>query len=136
VPARLTLRLRTVSACVPDSHPLPYDSTNVFARILRREIPTPLLFEDEHCVAFRDIAPQAPLHLLVIPRRPLAKLADATPADAQLLGHLLLTASALAQKLGHPDARIVINNGANAGQTVFHLHVHVLAGRTLAWPPG
>ena len=113
-----------------------YDSSNVFARILRREIPTQFLHEDEHCVAFRDIAPQAPLHVLVVPRRPIRGLGAATPADAALLGHLLLTASAVAQELGHPEARIVINNGASAGQSVFHLHVHVLAGRPLAWPPG
>ena len=113
-----------------------YDSSNVFARILRREIPAQLLHDDEHCIAFRDIAPQAPLHLLVVPKRPLRSLGDASAADAAALGHLLLTASALAKQAGHPDARIVINQGAGAGQTVFHLHVHVLAGRPLAWPPG
>jgi histidine triad (HIT) family protein len=118
------------------SHPLAYDSSNVFARILRREIPTQFLHEDEQCVAFRDIAPQAPLHLLVIPKRALRSLADARADDAALLGHLLLTGHALAQKHGHPDARVVVNTGAGAGQTVFHLHVHVLAGRPLAWPPG
>lgn len=113
-----------------------YDSSNVFARILRREIPAQLVHEDEHCVAFRDISPQAPLHVLVIPRRAIARLSDATADDAPLLGHLLLTASAVAKQLGQPQARIVINDGAAAGQSVFHLHVHVLAGRSLAWPPG
>jgi histidine triad (HIT) family protein len=116
--------------------PLSYDPSNVFARILRREIPTQLLHEDEHCVAFRDIAPQAPLHVLVIPKRPLRSLADASTGDAAMLGHLLLTAQTLAKKAGHPEARFVINSGATAGQSVFHLHVHVLAGRALAWPPG
>ena len=116
--------------------PLSYDPSNVFARILRREIPTRFLHEDEHCVAFHDVAPQAPLHVLVIPRRPLRSLGDAVAADAALLGHLMLTAAALARQLGHPEARLVINNGAAAGQTVFHLHVHVLAGRALHWPPG
>ena len=116
--------------------PLTYDPTNVFARILRGEIPTQFLHEDEHCVAFKDIAPQAPLHFLVLPKRPLRALADATVRDAALLGHLLLTAHALASKLGHPEARVLVNNGASAGQSVFHLHVHVLAGRALAWPPG
>jgi histidine triad (HIT) family protein len=117
---------------------LTYDPTNVFARILRREIPAQMLHEDEHCIAFRDVAPQAPLHFLVIPKRPVAKLADARPEDAQLLGHLLLTAAAVAQEQGlAKDAyRLVINNGAGAGQTVFHLHVHVLAGRGFTWPPG
>ena len=113
-----------------------YDSSNVFARILRREIPTQLLHDDEHCIAFRDIAPQAPLHLLVVPKRPIRMLLEAVAADAAVLGHLLLTAAALAKQAGYPDARIVVNNGAAAGQTVFHLHVHVLAGRALAWPPG
>ena len=113
-----------------------YDPSNVFARILRREIPAPLLHDDEHCVAIRDIAPQAPLHLLVIPKAPIRSLADATADQSTLLGHLLRTGAALAKKLGHADARLVINNGAGAGQSVFHLHVHVLAGRDLAWPPG
>lgn len=114
-----------------------YDPSNVFARILRREIPAQVLHEDEHCLAFRDIAPAAPLHFLVIPKRPLSRLADATPADQALLGHLLLTATALAQREGFGDAfRLVTNNGAAAGQSVFHLHIHVLAGRDLGWPPG
>jgi histidine triad (HIT) family protein len=115
---------------------LPYDPTNVFARILRRELPTPLLHEDEHCVAFRDIAPQAPLHALVVPKRPVARLAECTAADTLLLGHLLRTGRELAARLGHADARFVVNDGAGAGQTVSHLHVHVLAGRAFAWPPG
>ena len=118
------------------TQPLSYDPSNVFARILRREIPTQLLHEDEHCVAFRDIAPQAPLHYLVVPKRALRSLGDAGVGDAALLGHLLLTGQALAKKAGHAEARFVINNGASAGQSVFHLHVHVLAGRPLAWPPG
>lgn len=119
-----------------DLAPLSYDSTNVFARILRGEIPAQRLHEDEHCLAFRDVQPQAPLHFLVIPKRPLTRLADAGPGDAALLGHLLLTASDVARQLGHPEHRVVVNNGAAAGQTVFHLHVHVLAGRSLQWPPG
>ncbi|MCA8976798.1 MAG: histidine triad nucleotide-binding protein [Planctomycetes bacterium] len=115
-----------------------YDQTNIFARILDREIPAELVHEDEHCIAFRDVSPQAPTHLLVIPRRPIAKLGDAVAADQAVLGHLLLTAAALARQLGFAEDgyRVVINNGAGAGQTVFHLHVHVLAGREFAWPPG
>lgn len=114
-----------------------YDPSNVFARILRREIPAQVLHEDDQCLAFRDIAPAAPLHFLVIPKRPLRGLADAGPADAALLGHLLLTGAALAKREGFGDAfRLVTNNGASAGQSVFHLHVHVLAGRDLGWPPG
>jgi len=116
---------------------LTYDPTNVFARILRREIPAQVLHEDEHCLAFRDVAPQAPLHFLVVPKRPIARLADAAPADGAVLGHLLLTAASVAKAQGFGDAfRMVVNNGAGAGQSVFHLHVHVLAGRSLAWPPG
>ncbi|MCK5940859.1 MAG: histidine triad nucleotide-binding protein [Planctomycetes bacterium] len=110
----------------------------MFARILRGEIPAKVLHEDEHCMAFHDVAPKAPTHFLVIPKREIATLADATAADEQLLGHLLLTAAKVARDLGVEDggSRVVINNGAGAGQTVFHLHVHVLAGRELAWPPG
>jgi histidine triad (HIT) family protein len=115
---------------------LAYDPSNVFARILRREIPAQLLHEDEHCVAFRDVAPQAPLHVLVIPRKALAGLGDAGADDAALLGHLLLVGRAVAERLGYLSARYVVNHGAPSGQSVFHLHVHVLAGRPLAWPPG
>ena len=114
-----------------------YDPTNVFARILRREIPAQFLHEDELCVAFRDVAPQAPLHFLVIPKRPLRMLADAVPADAATLGHLMVIAATVAKQQGFGEAfRLVVNNGADAGQSVFHLHVHVLAGRPLRWPPG
>jgi histidine triad (HIT) family protein len=115
---------------------LSYDSSNVFARILRRELPAQLLHEDEQCIAFRDAAPQAPLHLLVIPKRPIRTLGDAREADEPLLGHLLRTGVALARQLGHDDARFVLNNGAGAGQSVFHVHVHILAGRPFSWPPG
>jgi histidine triad (HIT) family protein len=115
-----------------------YDPSNVFARILRKEIPAQVLHEDERCLAFRDAAPQAPTHFLVIPKRPLSRLTDAGPPDAELLGHLLLTAARIAQQLGVADGgfRVAINNGAGAGQSVFHLHVHVLAGRQFSWPPG
>ena len=121
-----------------DLQPLSYDPTNVFARILRGEIPADVLHEDEDCMAFRDVAPQAPTHFLVVPKRPIATLHDAKPEDAAVLGHLLVVASEVARELGLEEggSRIVINNGAGAGQTVFHLHVHVLAGRPLAWPPG
>ena len=115
-----------------------YDDNNVFARILRREIPARLLHEDHLCVAFADVAPQAPVHFLVIPKRAIARLADADESDKAVLGHLLWAAAEVAKKLGvaNDGFRVVVNNGANAGQSVFHLHVHVLAGRALAWPPG
>lgn len=115
-----------------------YDSTNVFARILRKEIPAEIVHEDEHCIAFRDVSPQAPVHLLVIPKNAIASVGDATPQDQAVLGHLLLTAGSLARQQGFAEKgyRLVVNHGAGAGQTVFHLHVHVLAGRHFAWPPG
>ena len=115
-----------------------YDPTNVFARILRGEVPADVLHEDDQCLAFRDVAPQAPTHFLIIPKREIASLSDASPEDASLLGHLLVTAAQVARDLGVAEggSRVVINDGAGAGQTVFHLHVHVLAGRPLTWPPG
>lgn len=111
----------------------PYDPDNVFARILRRELPARILHEDEHCIAFHDVAPQAPTHFLVVPREPLAQLADATGQHAPMLGHLLVVAARLCRELGLAAGgfRTVINSGASASQTVFHLHVHVLAGRPL-----
>jgi histidine triad (HIT) family protein len=115
-----------------------YDATNVFARILRREIPAQVLHEDHLCLAFRDVQPQAPVHFLVVPKRPLATLADAAEEDKAVLGHLLLVAARVARELGVgvEGFRTVINSGARAGQSVFHMHVHVLAGRDLRWPPG
>lgn len=122
----------------PALYLLSYDQTNVFARILRGEVPADVLHEDDECLAFRDVAPQAPTHFLVIPKREIASLSDADSEDARLLGHLLVTAAKVARDLGVAEggSRFVINDGAGAGQTVFHLHVHVLAGRPLTWPPG
>lgn len=109
----------------------------LFSRIISREIPADIVYEDEHCLAFRDINPQAPIHVLLIPKREIPRLADAVEADQGMLGHLLLAAGKVARQLGVGDAfRLVINNGAEAGQTVFHLHLHILAGRPLHWPPG
>lgn len=109
----------------------------LFSRIIDREVPATILYEDEHCVALQDINPQAPLHALVVPRKPIPKVSDAAPDDAALLGHLLQAAARVARDAGYGDAfRLAINNGAGAGQTVFHLHVHVLGGRPFSWPPG
>lgn len=109
----------------------------LFSKIITREIPANIIYEDEHCLAFRDINPQAPTHVLLIPKQEISRLADAQPADQALLGHLLLAAGKVARQLGIGDAfRLVINNGAEAGQTVFHLHLHLLGGRPLHWPPG
>ncbi len=115
-----------------------YDQGNVFARILRREIPAEILFEDHLCLAFRDRVPAAPSHFLVIPKRPIARLADVQLEDKAVLGHLLWAAAEVSRQLGlaADGFRAVVNSGAEAGQTVFHLHVHVLAGRTFHWPPG
>ncbi len=109
----------------------------LFERIIDREIPADIVFEDAQCLAFRDISPQAPTHILVIPKKPIPRLVDATPEDAALLGHLMASAATVARQEGCGDAfRIVVNNGAAAGQTVFHLHIHLLAGRGFDWPPG
>ena len=111
--------------------------TTIFGKIIRREIPADIVYEDDLCLAFRDVNPQAPTHVLVIPKQEIPRLADAAGADQALLGHLLLAAGKVARQLGVGDAfRLVINNGADAGQTVFHLHLHILAGRSLHWPPG
>lgn len=108
----------------------------LFERIIDRELPANFVYEDELCVVIKDINPGAPLHLLVIPRKPLVKLSDASVDDQALLGHLLLVANKVAADAGYADFRVAINNGAGAGQSVFHVHVHVLAGRPLKWPPG
>ncbi|NDC15460.1 MAG: histidine triad nucleotide-binding protein [Synechococcaceae bacterium WB9_2_170] len=108
----------------------------IFGKILRGEIPADRVFEDDRCIAFRDVQPQAPVHLLVIPREHLISLAQADQSQESLLGHLLLVAARVAREAGLNDWRTVINTGAGAGQTVFHLHVHVLGGRPMQWPPG
>lgn len=108
----------------------------IFGRILRGEIPCDQVYADAQCLAFRDVAPQAPVHILVIPRQHLVSLADADDSHAALLGHLLLVAARVARQEGLTGFRTVINSGVEAGQSVFHLHVHVLGGRALAWPPG
>jgi histidine triad (HIT) family protein len=111
-------------------------SDTIFGRILRGEIPCQEVYSDDLCLAFKDVNPQAPVHVLVIPRKPIATLAEARLEDQELLGHLLLVAARVARQEGLASWRTVINSGAEAGQTVFHLHVHVIGGRPLAWPPG
>jgi len=110
----------------------------IFSKIIKKEIKADIVFEDDLCLAFRDINPQAPTHILVIPKKPIVKLADATSEDHALLGHLLIKAAHIAKEenLNGPGYRIVINNGEKAGQTVFHLHIHILGGRDMKWPPG
>lgn len=109
----------------------------IFSKIIRREIPANIIYEDELALAFKDINPQAPVHILVIPKKPIPQLSDAGSEDAVLLGHLLLTAKRVAEEAGLTDGyRVVINTGADGGQTVYHLHLHILGGRQLSWPPG
>lgn len=109
----------------------------LFEKIADREIPADLVFEDDLCIAFRDINPQAPTHILIVPRKPIPTLDDLTEADKQLVGHLFLAAGKIAKQEGLTNGyRTVFNCGEEAGQTVFHIHLHLLGGRSLAWPPG
>lgn len=113
-------------------------SQTLFEKIIAREIPADIIHEDDLSLAFRDINPQAPTHFLVIPKKPIPRVGEAEAGDQALLGHLLLTAADLAQKEGLAESgyRVVINNGRDGGESVPHLHVHVLGGRPLNWPPG
>lgn len=114
-----------------------YDDSNIFAKILRGEIPADVVHEDDRCLAFRDVSPQAPVHCLVIPKEPIVNAGTATADQSGLLGHLMWVGAEVARKEGVGDAfRLVTNAGESAGQSVFHLHVHVLGGRPLGWPPG
>ncbi|HYF36105.1 MAG TPA: histidine triad nucleotide-binding protein [Prosthecobacter sp.] len=112
----------------------------IFQKIMDREIPAPLVYEDEFCAAFNDINPQAPIHVLIVPRKVIPRVGEAVAEDRETLGALLLAAGKVAEKLGVSDRtkgfRIVVNHGRDAGETVPHLHVHLLAGRDLSWPPG
>ena len=110
----------------------------IFEKIIAREIPAKIIWEDDDAVAFQDVNPQAPVHVLIVPKRVIPRLRDATDADQQTLGKLLLVARDLAKKLGIEQSgyRVVINSGPDAGESVPHLHVHLLGKRALAWPPG
>jgi histidine triad (HIT) family protein len=108
-------------------------SDTIFGKIVSGEIPSEFIYEDEHCIAINDVNPQAPVHVLVIPKRGIPRLVDAAADDQALLGHLLLAAGNVARQLGVDEAfRLIINNGSGAGQTVFHLHLHIIAGREFA----
>ena len=109
---------------------------NIFLKIINREIPADIIYEDDISIAFNDISPQAPTHILVIPKKVIQKISEADKSDRELLGHLLLVAKKITDENDIKDFRLVINNGAEAGQTVFHLHIHILAGRAFGWPPG
>lgn len=112
-------------------------ASTIFGKIIDREIDADIVFEDERCLAFRDVNPQAPMHILLIPKKPIINIADAGEDDQALLGHLMLTAAEIAREQGYGDAfRLVTNNGEAVGQSVFHLHLHILGGRGFSWPPG
>ena len=110
----------------------------LFEKIIAREIPAEIVYEDDLVLAFNDINPQTPVHVLVIPKKPIPRIAEAEPEDHQVLGHLLLKAKDIAADLGlHENGfRLVINNGKDAGESVPHLHLHILGGRAMTWPPG
>ena len=110
----------------------------IFEKIVRREIPAEIVWEDEEAIAFRDVNPQAPVHVLIVPKRVIPRLADASEKDEALLGRLLLASRTVAEKLDMLESgyRVVINSGPDAGESVPHLHVHVLGKRALSWPPG
>jgi histidine triad (HIT) family protein len=113
-------------------------SKTLFEKIVAREIPSEIVFEDDLVLAIRDISPKAPTHVLIFPKKPVARIAEATPEDHKMLGHLLLKAAEVADKLGLKKSgyRLVINNGPDGGESVPHLHCHILGGRHMAWPPG
>jgi histidine triad (HIT) family protein len=110
----------------------------LFEKIIARQIPADIVYEDDQVLAFRDVKPNAPTHVLIVPKKPIVRIGDAQPEDEQVLGHLLLKAVEVANKLGLKDSgyRLVINNGPDAGESVPHLHCHILGGRSMAWPPG
>ena len=111
-------------------------SKTLFEKIIDREIPADIIFEDELSIVIKDISPQAPTHLIIIPKKVIPKLSDSTAEDQSILGHLMLVAGQIADQLGLDETfRLVVNNGAKAGQSVFHLHLHLLSGRPLNWPP-
>ena len=110
----------------------------LFEKIIAREIPADIVYEDDLVLAFNDINPKAPTHVLIIPKKPIPRIAEAEPEDHQVLGHLLLKARVIAGELGLQEKgyRLVLNNGPDAGESVPHLHLHILGGRPMAWPPG
>jgi histidine triad (HIT) family protein len=113
-------------------------SKTLFEKLIAREIPASIVFEDDLVIAFRDVKPQAPTHVLIVPKKVIPRIAEAEPEDHKILGHLLLKAAEVAKSLGLQEKgyRLVINNGPDAGESVPHLHCHILGGRQLAWPPG
>jgi histidine triad (HIT) family protein len=113
-------------------------SKTIFEKIIAREIPAQIVYEDDLVLAFRDITPQAPTHILIVPKKPIPRIAETVPTDHQLIGHLLLKAAEVAAQVGLKSGgyRLVINNGPDGGESVPHLHCHILGGRKMHWPPG
>lgn len=113
-------------------------SKTLFEKVIAREIPATIIYEDEKVIAFRDVKPQAPAHVLIVPKKPIPRIAEAKAEDHQVLGHLLIKAAEVAKQLGLAQSgyRLVFNNGPDAGEAVPHLHCHIIGGRKLAWPPG
>ena len=113
------------------------NTDTIFSKIIRKEIPAHIVYEDDLALAFTDVNPQAPVHILVIPKKPIVNLATAEPEDQALLGHLLLIVQKVAAQAGLENGyRVVMNTGVDGGQTVHHLHIHILGGRSMSWPPG
>lgn len=110
--------------------------STIFKKIIDKEIPADVVYEDDQCLAFRDVNPAAPTHILVIPKREIAQLDHMSAEDAPLMGHLMYVATLVAKQENLPGYRLVVNVGAKGGQSVFHLHLHVIGGRSLSWPPG
>lgn len=108
----------------------------IFTQIINKKIPANIIFEDELCIIIEDISPQAPLHYLAIPKKEIIGVSDLDDNDNDIMGHLMLTIKKQMQNINVSNYRLVINNGSEAGQTIFHLHIHILANRTLGWPPG
>lgn len=109
----------------------------IFGKIIRREIPADIVYEDDLALAFKDVTPQAPTHILVIPKKPIPRLSESQSEDTELMGHLLMTVKKVAEQANLRNGyRVVINNGADAGQSVDHLHLHILGDRPMKWPPG
>ncbi|VDM45843.1 unnamed protein product [Toxocara canis] len=129
--------LRTMSSEVEKAQAAGASGDTIFGKIVRKEIPAKIIYEDDDTLAFHDISPEAPIHFLVIPKKPLDMLQNATEKDEQLLGKLMLTVIKVAKMLDLKDGyRVVVNNGRHGCQSVYHLHLHVLGGRQLGWPPG
>lgn len=112
-------------------------STTIFTKIINKEIPAKIIYEDDLCLSFHDVNPQAPVHVLVIPKKPISQLSKSSDEDSYLLGHLLTTVRRVAKSLDLEEGyRVVINDGINGAQSVYHLHIHILGGRQMNWPPG